>query len=220
MLIPDDEHGRTVKVPVRIVGGAFKPFYGGPWPPLKEGTIGDVIMPTSAFIQPHDAAILNAPLTSRILRKWVRLLVGVNQPVLPTLPCKSIELEFVGVYRGFVELHLRDNLYLKLRGTKRACLLPCDCYVPSLRLKAASLNEAYMKISESYEPWRRSHTGNAFTHMFFKTTPRYGKKALADSETVWESLDSVRRRLELRLESRFQVRPAAGQQITVSQGTS
>ncbi len=47
--------------------------------------------------------------------------------------------------------------------------------------KADSLNHAFTLLSEKYEPWRKSHTGNVYSRMFF----------LAQDEK-WHPLDVLR----------------------------
>lgn len=71
-----------------------------------------------------------------------------------------------------------------LRGTKTANLKKCKCDIPSLDLEVNSINQAYTKISEKYEPSRASHAGNVFRKVFY----RDGKK--------WIKLDDKRQQLE------------------------
>jgi len=66
-LIPDP-YERTVPVPVKIVNGVPRPFYGGAWPLLEEGPIGDLVLPAYAFKNPRDATLLSVPLIIPILR--------------------------------------------------------------------------------------------------------------------------------------------------------
>ena len=53
-------------------------------------------------------------------------------------------------------------MLLGLRGTKPALLRQVECHIPHLDLAVNSLNQAYTRISEVFEPHRRSHTGNVF----------------------------------------------------------
>jgi hypothetical protein len=72
-----------------------------------------------------------------------------------------------GVDGGFIEIFLRQPQGLKLRGKKKALLLPCRIDIPALPGQpAASLNHAYTMISEAFEPWRISHTSNAFLKIY------------------------------------------------------
>ena len=47
---------------------------------------------------------------------------------------------------------------------------------------AGSLNHAFTLLSEKYEPWRRSHTGNIYSRIFYLEADRY-----------WYPLDNLRR---------------------------
>ena len=69
---------------------------------------------------------------------------------------------------AFVEVLLEEPLYLWSHGTKRATLKPARCTVPALKdLRAESLNEAYRRISERFEPHRRSVGGNVFRCVYY-----------------------------------------------------
>ena len=67
-----------------------------------------------------------------------------------------------------MEVLLTEPLYLRFRGTKKATLDPAQCVVPALGgLTADSLNEAYRRISEVFEPGRRSAGGNVFRSCYY-----------------------------------------------------
>lgn len=67
-----------------------------------------------------------------------------------------------------MEIVLDDRLLLITRGTKRAVLADASCVIPALGgLKASSLNEAYRRISERFEPERRSVGGNVFRSVYY-----------------------------------------------------
>ena len=92
-----------------------------------------------------------------------------------------------GVDNGFVEIFLRQPQGLKLRGRKKALLLPCRIDVPALpEQPAASLNHAYTMISEIFEPWRISHTSNAFLKIYSHD----------DASGDWILLDTLRKQAE------------------------
>lgn len=61
-----------------------------------------------------------------------------------------------------VEIKLESDLGLILRAGKTAALSGCVCKIPALQCSAASVNEAYSRISVAFEPSRRSHSGNVF----------------------------------------------------------
>ena len=120
-IIPDP-YERTVRVPVKFVQGQPQPFYGGPWPPIKEGTIGDLILPAWAFEKPQDAILLSAPLTAPILPKGEELLVGLNPSVHRDEVLAGSEFVILANFGGFAKVRLEGELRLTLRGTKKAAL--------------------------------------------------------------------------------------------------
>ena len=194
-----DPYERTVLVPVRIVNGVPCPFYGGAWPPIQEGTVGDLLLPAHAFKNHQDATLLSVPLIVPILRAREQLLVGLK-PTAHTTEIRRMErlIPQAAHFEGFAEIRLSEELRLRLRGTKKACLEPCQCWIPVLGKTFESLNEAYTSLSVRYEPHRRSHTGNVFQVVFFRTlTSSRGHS--------WEPLETLRQRMEAKLEARFQL---------------
>jgi hypothetical protein len=70
----------------------------------------------------------------------------------------------------FVAISLAAPVSLVIRGDGRAALDDCACKIPSLPGKdCSSINEAYTRVSESFEPSRRSHTGNIFNCVFYES---------------------------------------------------
>ena len=74
---------------------------------------------------------------------------------------------------GAVEVILLDPLRAERHAGKKPRLDPCLCRIPYLEQQSAkpfdpaySLNHAFTKISERFEIFRISHTGNAFTRFF------------------------------------------------------
>lgn len=68
----------------------------------------------------------------------------------------------------YVPVRLVEPLKLKKQGTKPGKLLPCRCGLPTLNEETMSLNHAFTRISEVYEPDRISHTGNVFERAYYK----------------------------------------------------
>jgi hypothetical protein len=81
----------------------------------------------------------------------------------------------------FVEVALKANLSLQVRGDQEARLSPCLCTIPALRHEAESLNHAFTLISEAYETKRRSHSGNVFERAYAQ-----------DERGNWQKLDELR----------------------------
>lgn len=81
-----------------------------------------------------------------------------------------------------MEIILLEEQQILQRGTKTAKLLPCKCNIPSLHQEARSINHAYTLISQAFEPDRSSHTGNAFTKVFYFDNRR----------NIWQPLKALR----------------------------
>jgi hypothetical protein len=73
--------------------------------------------------------------------------------------------------------------WLQLQGTRPTGILTSQIGFPVLGDKGTfdSLNHAFTTLSEIYEPWRKSHTGNIYTRVLYKE--RNGK---------WYPLDVLR----------------------------
>jgi hypothetical protein len=131
-VIPDDPHSKTIKLPVRIVDGVPQPFYGPGWPRLKDGVIGDLILPAYAFLNREDEVLLSAPLGAELLPKGTRLLAAVSSQAIGEGILSAGERLFAEMPDGrFVELRLEEGLRIQLRGTKKARLDACRCLIPS-----------------------------------------------------------------------------------------
>jgi len=65
----------------------------------------------------------------------------------------------------FVQIHLSENLQLIVKNRKPS-LSPCLCFIPAFQQQVESVNEAYTRISRTFEPRRRSNTGNVFLLVF------------------------------------------------------
>ena len=157
---------KTIRIPVRIrTSGRIEYFYGGDLPEMSDGTIGELVVP--------EWSITNQKEISRLQQEHV----------VPFLPSRSVVMFAVdgnntpaglkqhlknGAILGMKKSHavaltLEENpLGLRLRGTKPAILESVTCWIPSLRMKAKSLNHAYRLVSERFEPRRISHSGNVF----------------------------------------------------------
>jgi hypothetical protein len=62
------------------------------------------------------------------------------------------------------------GLWLYLQGSQPKGVVSSSIYVPSPVSEEPldSLNHAFTKLSESYEPWRKSHTGNIYQRVLYQ----------------------------------------------------
>jgi hypothetical protein len=85
-----------------------------------------------------------------------------------------------------VELVLDEPLNLRKRGSKSPRLEDVRCHVPALRdATYQSLNEAYRRISEVFEPTRRSAGGNVFLNVYYFDEDRSSWRPLGELRGDW-----------------------------------
>lgn len=177
--------GRTIKIPVKVVNGQLRYFYGGDLPEIEEGAIGELILLEGSIRNKNFLEILQAQERVEILPQWSTIMVAVNVENCPDDKrtfLRKIKTD-PPTSNSFVEVVLKEALYLIIRGSKRATLDNVKCFIPSLNMETNSLNEAYTKISQAFEPKRRSYTGNVFKKCYYRSQ---------SNGDIWYPLDSLR----------------------------
>lgn len=183
-----DSSAKTVRIPVRFRNGRPELLYGGPLPSIEENAVGELVLYAfsirSAFVRDHLATEDRKTLldTGSDLLVFVRH-DGRDQRVQR----RNLQNTPGTVNPGWLSLVLKEPLVLRFRGTKSAALDPCACSIPGLDLTCSSLNEAYTRISEAFEPTRRSHTGNVFRKVF-------ARNGTVGDELGWSPLEELRSR--------------------------
>ena len=192
---PWSDHEKTVRIPVRIdAHDRIDYLYGGPLPKMREGTIGDLVVPERSITDKSAVCRLQQDQVVPFLRlgSVVRFAVdgrhtpaGLSQHLedVATLDMKKSHAVPVILDRMALALHLR--------GTKLATLGRVSCWIPSLQARAESLNHAYRLISEQFEPMRISHSGNVFKLGYCKPFDR------------WISLDALRKTTAAKFETQL-----------------
>lgn len=178
------DHSKTVRIPVRIHSdGRIEYFYGGSLPSIRDGTIGDLVVPEYSLtekdevrlIQKEDVVLLLASgSTIRFAIDGTQTHPSLQKHLRPKLASSGNNKSHA------VEVELRGDLELQLRGTKQAILKKVECWIPSLERTAKSLNHAYGLVSEWFETNRISHSGNVFMLGYFK------------EEKTWIQLNTIR----------------------------
>lgn len=194
MSFTPDEQEKTVKIPIQVRAGQIQFYFDGPMPDLKEGSIGDLVLPyyavrdskarklfseerkiplfkkkTLLYVQlrpePDDAKPFEAYLL-RPFPKGARFYVQLDHKT-PQIHDHSFD-----PLRVFATIELQDVLYLQLRGTKPPTLSETACKIPALNNKdARSVNHACTLLSEAIERHRISHTVNVFRTVYFLRPP-------------------------------------------------
>lgn len=173
-MIPDPLK-RMVRLPVKLVEGKWKLFDGESLPEIKDGTVGDLVIPSYSVcdeeVRQSWMAEKTIGLCKRDAQLWARVrLTQVPKDLLPLCVEKKYT---VGYLCRFVLIELKEDLTLILKPDRKAALNDCRCSIPALKADAGSINEAYKKVSTAFEPGRRSHTGNVFDCVYFE-----GKKGV------------------------------------------
>lgn len=175
MRLPDPTE-KTVLIPVRFTDKGWKLLSGGDVPALKAGSIADLIVPQSALMDKADAKAFTDESMVSILPKdsklWALIskkhgVTGPDDSKLKDIPTKPADIE--GQF--YVGFSLKEELRLRLRGTKSANLETCGCELPGFSpdVEAESINQAYTRLSEKYEPLRKSHSGNVFQKVWYES---------------------------------------------------
>ncbi len=165
-----DFASRTVAITVSVENGKLVEFGTGTFPLLGD-CIGELSVPAFAVLSIMDRERLTQAHERQLLDADTLLLCRVSGPQVPAelLPaCRKEPVPDSGVQGAFVEILLQEPLFVVSRGTKKAALRPVRCVIPALSgVEVKSLNEAYRRISERFEPKRRSVGGNVFRSVYY-----------------------------------------------------
>jgi hypothetical protein len=144
-----DEHEKTVKIPIQVRAGQIQFYFDGPMPDLKEGIIGDLVLPYDAVVDPEAQKLFSEerkiPLFKKKTPLYVQLRPATAEDTKPfdkhllrpfpkgsrfyvetsqhgkAIPAQLHDHSF-DMLRIFATIELQDVLYLQLRGTKATTL--------------------------------------------------------------------------------------------------
>jgi hypothetical protein len=166
------DQSRRVIVPVIVRHRQLHPFYGGAMPKFTEGAIIDLVVDVEFFENREDVKRFEVSERVKILSSGERLFAAMGlkdqltrtpeavRNVKPRLPLPS--------GYAFIPFTLQRELFLHLRGTKSAELEECECRLDTRGNQiVSSVNQAYTRLSEHYEKWRKANTGNVFAKVYF-----------------------------------------------------
>ena len=166
-----DSYAATVRLPVRISDGIVSLADGSALPALRKETSAELILDASDIANKADRDRLTREATCEILLKGTALWARVKQDDIPASLRPHREEKTSSPISGHAFVKFTAQASLRLIGSegKRPVLADCACRIPSLpHITCASVNEAYTRISEAFEPSRRSHTGNVFDCVFIE----------------------------------------------------
>lgn len=189
-MIPD-RLKKTVRFPVKVVEGELKFFYGGDLPTMKDGAVGELIIPEFCITSDYRLGLIQKETEKEFLAKGTVLMARLSpKSIDPTEKFLKRMKVFPPIDGLFSEIRLESNLCINLRGTKNPELLDCTCKIPALPdATPKSINHAFTLLSEKFETHRRSHTANVFQQVYYQNKPNH-----------WVQLDERRNALILDFE--------------------
>lgn len=186
---------KTIRVPVKLVEGHWELLYGGDVK-VKEGAIGELHLDHMYFTDKKFLKALTAKQQVPILAAGTELRVvltvkpDLDATLWPHLLARDAtphrHTTKLSVETRFVSIHLAGptaaqqkkakekevapgGLFLWLEGMEPRAIesgmvnLPA---VPGLE-PVDSLNYAFTRLSEVFEPWRKAHTGSIYERVFY-----------------------------------------------------
>jgi hypothetical protein len=79
--IPDEQE-KTVKIPIQVRAGQIQFYFYGPLPNLKEGVIGDLVVPYYAVIDPKARKLFSEERKFPLFKNGTLLYVAGNRTLL------------------------------------------------------------------------------------------------------------------------------------------
>ena len=189
-----DSLNKTVSIPVRYTSGKIEYFYGGKLPKLKDGVIGELILPAYAVEDKKFLENISKEVIVDFLPSGTKLFVEINIKYFEKVD-EALKKFVITDRCHFIEITLQEIQKLKLRGTKKPQLLSAKCNIPALEKVAYSLNHAYSLISQTYEIERISHIGNVF------------KKVYYFDDFSYQELDTLREKVQYQFEEDTLLKP-------------
>lgn len=193
-ILVHDNESRTVRIPVRIVNGMVKYYYGGDLPDIKDHIIGDLILPDYSIKDDKFLSISQQKEDVEILPEGSIIMVSVSTTSIPKEKrqhLKKIKSNIV-IDKQVIDIQLLEPLYMHIRGSKKPNLSAVKCKIPSLEKDASSINNAYTLISQVYESHRKSYGGSVFNQCYYK-----------EKDNIWYPLDNLRQKKESEFEEKL-----------------
>ena len=182
---------KVIQVPVRLVDGHWELLYGGPVK-VREGSVGELHLDKNCFdnakflkalTEKRVVAVLPASTELRVALTvrpglpeplWAQLLAHDETPHDPTGRLSN-ETRFVRIWlTGPTEAQKRrgekeGGLKLWLEGMEPRGIESGTVALPEATglNPVDSLNHAFTRLSELFEPWRKAHTGSIYERVFY-----------------------------------------------------
>ncbi|HBJ36158.1 MAG TPA: hypothetical protein DDZ51_15690 [Planctomycetaceae bacterium] len=195
-MIPDPFE-RTVRIPVQWIDGQWQLIGGGKLPELQPNVCADLSMPAIALANDEERARWTSGETVPFLATGTELFAQVNRNRVPgNLSDHALEKNYkLGHPSAFVPFNLISDVSLSFTPGKKAGLAGSKCRIPSLEIEVDSINEALTRISQAFEPNRKSFGGSVFLKVFIERNTRMiPLDDLRDQKASVAALDAARPR--------------------------
>lgn len=198
---------RRLRIPVKFVDGHWELLYGGGIG-ARNGSIAELHLKQDQIEDEGLRKVLSQMHRVQILKQGVQLRAALSvREGLPGYLARhfletkwdrtakvSVESRFVPIWLGApTELQAKKGekaggLWLELQGMEPRGLESSSVNLPKgLDVGSAiSVNHAFTLLSERFEPWRKSHTGNIYERVFYLEDDGtwYPLRDLRDKELV------------------------------------
>lgn len=158
-------YASTIRLMLRMTKDGLRLLDGSALPRLHEGAFVEAIIGDAAIVDDAERERLTREQRLEFLPAQASLWARVRIEDIPgslALYREAKASTFSGSYR-FVKIVLKESLHVTVSAGNLPVLTDCECQIPALpHIVCHSVNEAYTRISEAFEPTRRSHTGNVF----------------------------------------------------------
>ncbi len=176
-MIPD-ESSRTVRLPVCWRDGKLTLDNGSLLPEINQNASGELILSALDLVDEDQRAIWTGERVVDFLAVSTPLFARVSANFLPAeMAGLTVEKFHHRRRAAFVPLVLDHPVRLVVVPGKKGYMIGGKCHCPNFKLEANSLNEALRKVSEHFEPTRRSYGGNAFELIYAEIKHRLVKLA-------------------------------------------
>lgn len=186
-----------LRIPVRLVDGQWEFFCGGEVP-LRDGAVAELVVERADVIDKAFLRAMKKRSEARILNEGAELMMAfsIRSGTVPEgvrRLLRSIDRKILSGYcqrlgnltrRRCVSVCIGEpgksfsqrrpgepgGLYVQLAGLQPAGMDVSSIVVPGLPEpnRFDSLNQAYTRLSEIFEPWRSSHTGNVYEYVLYR----------------------------------------------------
>ena len=141
--LPTDKSKKTVVIPVLIKNGKIECLDGSELPEIKDVT-AHLIVPAHAIKDKEKVKALSDEKDIFILKSGSILLaeITIKPPMISEQQLSYIHCvrdkysRYKNLTGCLVEIELRTDLSMTIRGTKKAKLIGCECYIPFLNVTA------------------------------------------------------------------------------------